>query len=178
MKTRPRKTVEDYLQLPEDVRAELIDGELYVTPAPTSRHQEIVGNVYAMVREFARRGAGKAFVAPVDVLLASGEVVQPDVLFVSTARLAIVTESVRGAPDLVIEVISSTSQERDRIVKRGLYARGGVSEYWLVEEATRSVEVLVLDGQAYRAHGFFEIEDIVTSPALEGLEVAVADVFE
>ena len=92
------------------------------------------------------------YIAPFDVVLSDTDVVQPDILFVSNERMGIVTEdNIQGAPDLVIEILSPSTAERDRTFKRSLYARHGVREYWLVDPDARSVEVLVL------GEGHFEI---------------------
>ena len=179
LKSRPRKTVEDYMSLPDDVRVELIEGEFFVTPSPSYRHQNVVGYLYRTLHAFVEpRALGKVCLSPLDVILPSGEVVQPDVLFVSGERLAILQDRVRGIPDLVIEVVSESAPERDRIVKRDVYARNGVDEYWLVELVTQSVEVLTINDTAYTPHGYFEINDTLTSPKLPGLDVPVADIFE
>jgi Uma2 family endonuclease len=106
-KARPRKTIEDFMSLPEGVRAELIDGELIMSPSPRPFHQDVVGNIFALLRQFAlSRHLGRVYVAPLDVHLPSGDVVEPDVLFISSENLNIVKDWIRGAPDLVIEVIS------------------------------------------------------------------------
>ncbi len=178
IKTRPRKTVDDYMHLPEGVRAELIEGELFMTPSPKEPHQNASGNLFAALRDFVRaRRLGKVYAAPFDVHLPSGDIVQPDVVFVSSARADIVRDWVRGTPDLLIEVLSPEGAERDRIIKRGLYARNGVTEYWIVDAQGRSVEVLTLSGDRYSPHGYFEAGDKVVSPLLPGLELSVADIF-
>jgi len=164
---RPRKTKEDYLALPDDVRAELIDGELYVTPAPEVAHQRAVARLWRTLQDYAAaRDAGEAFVSPCDVHLPSGDVVQPDVLFVTHANAGIVREHVHGVPDLVVEVLSPSRPERDRFVKRALYERNRVPEYWVVDPEERSVEVLHLEGAAFVLAGWFTDDDVVVSPSL------------
>jgi Uma2 family endonuclease len=172
--SRPRKTVEDYLALPDDVRAELIDGELYVTPSPEADHQRVV---LCLGRRLARyveaHACGEVFVAPLDVHLPTGDVVQPDVLFVSTARSDICRRWIHGAPDLVVEVLSPTHAERDRAVKRALYARSGVAEYWIVDPQERSIEVLRLAGESYEPAGWFRPGETLVSACFPGLVVAL-----
>ena len=107
-----------------------------------------------------------------------GDIVQPDLIFVSTRNGHIIQDWVRGAPDLLIEVLSPTNAERDRIVKRDLYARSGVAEFWLVDDATKTVEVLTLAGDRYAPHGYFEPTDTIESTVLAGLGLSVHDVFE
>lgn len=167
------------MKLPEGVRAELIEGELFMSPSPKERHQKLVGNVYVALRSFVdAKGLGQIRVAPLDVHLPSGDIVQPDVIFVAQANLSIVREWIRGVPDLLVEVLSPEGRERDRIVKRDLYARNGVREYWLVDGEAPSVEVLTLKSGVYAPHGYFEMEDAVTSSLLPGLSVPVRQVLE
>lgn len=178
VRTKPRKTVDDYFQLPDDVRAELIEGEFFVTPSPTSRHQRIVGNLFVLLRDVvSTHSLGELFVSPLDVVLPSGDVVQPDLLFVATANLSIVQDRIRGVPDHVVEVVSQTAPERDRIVKRDLYARNGVKEYWVVDEERRNVEVYVLNETSYGAPGLFEASDVIESTVLAEISFPVAAIF-
>ncbi|MCZ6792971.1 MAG: Uma2 family endonuclease, partial [Planctomycetota bacterium] len=120
-KTRPLKTVADYLSLDDERRVELIAGDFFVTPSPTCRHQRIVGNVSRALDEHVRaRSLGEVYFAPHDVAGGKDDVEQPDVLFVSSGRTEIFQDRVRGVPDLLVEVVSDSGAERDRIVKRDL----------------------------------------------------------
>jgi len=176
--SRPSKTVEDYLALPDDVRAELIGGEFYVPPAPTARHQDIVGQIYRCLADFAERtGAGRAYIAPLDVHLDSGDIVQPDVLFITSQNMDRVGDWIRGAPDLAVEVISPLHAARDRLVKRGLYARNGIPATWIVDPADRTIEVLRLEGDVYGPEHYFQDEETLTSPRLPGLRIPLPKVF-
>ena len=175
---RPPKTVDDYMALPDDVRAELIGGELYVTPSPTSGHQTVLQELHlALAPPVKARSLGRVFFAPLDVHLPTGDIVQPDVLFVREANAAIGQDWIRGVPDLVVEVISTTHAERDRIVKRRVYEQAGVPEYWLVDPGSRSVEVFRLEAGAYRPAGYLEGRGTVRSPLLPGVEVEVEGLF-
>lgn len=140
-----RITWHDVLTMPEDGnRYEAIGGELYVTPPPKNRHQWILTNLLiALVDLLMKPGHGRVFTAPIGVEFpGSDEGVQPDILFVSKQRLAIVTEDwIRGAPDLVIEILSPSTARRDRTVKRELYRRHGVAEYWIVDPDAKQVEL-------------------------------------
>ena len=138
-------TWQDVQQLPDDGnRYEAIEGELYVTPAPSLRHQRISKRLeralYALVED---SGLGEVLHAPVGVEFpATGEGVQPDILVISRARSAILADPwVRGAPDFVIEILSPTTARRDREVKRKLYERQGVQAYWIVDPEAAAVEV-------------------------------------
>lgn len=178
LKEKPRKTLDDFRKLPEGVRAELIEGELFMSPSPRERHQRAVLNLGMRLQAFANaRSLGRVYVAPFDVHLPTGDVVEPDLLFVSSERLGIISDWVRGAPDLAIEVLSPENPERDRIVKRALYARAGVREYWIVDPQERSVESFALDGTAFTAVGFFREGERVMSPLLAGLDLPIAEIF-
>lgn len=176
---RPPKTRADLEALPEDVRAELIRGEIYVTPSPSDAHQRVSLRLAVFLDDWARsQRAGAVRYAPLDVHLPTGDVVQPDLVFVSTENLAIMQpDGIHGAPDLAVEIVSSAHPERDRIVKRALYAQAGVVEYWIVELEQRAIEVLRLDGGDYVPAGWFREGHVLTSPPRPGLDVPVAEVF-
>lgn len=177
-RSRPRKTVEDYLALPDDVRAELIDGDLYVTPSPRPRHQDAVGRIYQALLAWAdATGAGAVYVAPLDVHLPSGDVVQPDVLLVRDERASLADDAVRGCPDLLVEVVPAGGGLRDRVVKRDLYARNGVPAYWIADPGEHSLEVLRLEGSTYRAQAYLTGEDVFEVPTMPGLRLPLASIF-
>jgi Uma2 family endonuclease len=177
-KAKPRKTVEDYMRLPEGTRAELIEGEILMSPSPRKHHQNAVLNLGMILKNHARSArAGEVFIAPFDVHLPGDSVVQPDVVFVATPNLAIVRDWIYGAPDLLVEVVSPDGVERDRLVKRRLYAESGVREYWLVDPEERTVEVLTLAGTGWVPQGYFKSTDVLISPTLPGLALPLGDVF-
>lgn len=171
---------EDYKSLPESEtrRYELLRGELVMTPSPSTHHQRIVRNLLELLNEFIQANQlGEVYTAPLDVVLGE-DVVQPDLLFISHQRAGIIQpEEIRGAPDLVIEILSPSTAERDRTYKRTLYARHGVQEYWLVDPETKSIEVLSLDKSGYRTSGCFEGKQPVASPLLAGLTMRPDQVF-
>ena len=138
-------TWQDVQQLPDDGhRHEAIEGELHATPAPSIRHQRVSQKLeQELLRLLEAPGHGIVIDAPVGVEFPStGEGVQPDIVFVSSARTHIIADAaIRGAPDLVVEILSPTTERRDRGVKRKLYERQGVLEYWIVDLETETVEV-------------------------------------
>ena len=138
-------TWQDVQQLPDDGhRHEAIEGELHVTPAPSIRHQRVSQKLeQELLRLLEAPGHGIVIDAPVGVEFPStGEGVQSDIVFVSSARTHIIADAaIRGAPDLVVEILSPTTEQRDRGVKRKLYERQGVLEYWIVDLETETVEV-------------------------------------
>ena len=128
-------TYEDYLKTSDDERWELLDGELVMAPAPNMPHQGAQARLGSRLLVFAEeRNLGRVYFSPTDVVLSDTNVVQPDLLFVSRQREQILTHAnIQGAPDLAVEIRSPSTDERDRIVKRRLYAEHGVKEYWLVD---------------------------------------------
>jgi len=175
---RPRKTIQDLLALGEDVRAELIEGEIYVAAALNSRHQGIVVELtFRLHGHVKAHGLGRVFVAPLDVYLPTGDVVEPDLVFVSAARGEMIGRDIRGAPDLVVEVVSPGNPERDRLVKRLLYECNGVAEYWIIEPDDEAIEVLRLVDGAYQPAGYLRGDARLTSPLLPDFESRVGDLF-
>lgn len=172
-------TIDDLMNLPPEVRAELIEGELFMSPAPGARHQEIVANLTSAMSPFVRtRKLGKIYPAPIDVVLSPKVVLQPDLVFVSSGQLDKVATRIECAPDLVVEILSPSTDVRDRVVKRDLYGRHGVREYWLVDPETRTVEVLKRQGDSLVLHAVFEEDDAVASTVLTDLNLRVQTVFE
>jgi Uma2 family endonuclease len=175
-----RVTLDRYLQGRETMRPrELAYGVLREPPAPSFHHQVIVGRLHVRLERHVRRlGAGRVALSPVDVVLdiANALVVQPDLVFISQARLAICTEQIWGAPDLVIEVLSSGTRRHDSTVKLGWYRRYGVRECWLVDPVTCEITVFELEGETQRSCSFSGAAR-VRSAVLPRLSVRAADVF-
>ena len=173
-------TYEDYQHTPDDQRYELLDGELIMAPASNLGHQRIGTQLGWRLAQFvAERGRGEVFFAPCDVVLSNTDVVQPDLLFVSheRAHLLLGGANVLGAPDLVVEILSPSTAGRDRTLKRGLYAKHGVREYWLVDPDARTVTVLRLDGGAFEVVGLYGEGQTMTSPTLEGFTADLNEIF-
>ena len=172
-------TYADYRNAPEDKRYELLDGELVVSPAPKEVHQRVLGNLYLELSLFVReRHVGRVYLSPFDVVLTDTDVVQPDLLFVSNERAGIVTEdNARGGPDLVIEILSPSTAERDLTFKRALYARHGVTEYWLVDTDARTIEVLALGEQDFVRVQRYVAGERLTSPVLAGFSLDTSKIF-
>lgn len=174
-------TYEDYLELPNDRnRYEILEGELEVNPAPNVAHQRAVVNLsYLLVAYTRTRHLGEVLVAPTDVILSDITIVQPDLLFVSSARASIVLpQHVRGAPDLVVEVISPTSEKTDRELKRQIYARYGVRCYWLVDPAARMITAFALDGDQYRQVATASGDEMFRAAPLADLDIRLAEVWD
>ena len=154
-------------ELPETNQpVELWNGEIIMSPAPHPDHQTIVLNFAATLQAFvAASRLGKVFVSPVDVVLTPRRVVQPDVLFIAKGRLDIIGSFIGGAPDLVMEVISAGSWQRDRIQKKALYEQAGVAEYWIIDPDAATIEVFALIKRAYElgATSYFRKPDKLES---------------
>ncbi len=173
-----RFTYSDYCLLPEDKRYELIGGDLYMAPAPLTRHQVILLNLALLIGPFVRQhNMGLFLPAPVDVIFSDEDVLQPDLLFVAADREGILTErACEGAPDLVIEILSPSTSQRDRQLKRKVYANYGVKEYWLVDPETDSIQVLRLGEADFSDCGNFGSGGHISTPLLPRLEVLVSEV--
>lgn len=142
--SHPALTYEDFLRFPDDGRRyEIIGGELFVTPAPISRHQIVVKNIAFILGPHVEACRGAQILwAPLAVVLSRHDVFQPDLLVILPERASIVKEDgIHGAPDLVVEVLSPSTEERDRGIKLVAYARFGVGEYWIVDPEARRIEV-------------------------------------
>ena len=178
-KTRLRRTYADYLTTPEDKRYELLDGELLMTPAPNEPHQRFQAELgIRLGLHIKEKKIGRIYFAPTDVLLSDTDVVQPDLLFVSNERSRIITPAgIQGAPDLVVEILSPATAERDTGYKRALYAQHGVKEYWIVSADAGAITVLLLGDDDYEVVGAFGEGDTLTSPTLEGFRLEVDEIF-
>ena len=172
-------TYADYLRTADDERYELLSGELVMSPSPKEIHQYILGRLFLRLGTFIYgRNLGKVYCSPFDVVLSDTDVVQPDLLFVSNSRESIITEeNVRGAPDLVVEILSPATAERDRTVKLDLYARYGVREYWIVDPDDKKITVLVRGESRFEVVGIYEAEESLRSPTLAGFSIALREIF-
>ena len=174
-----KRTYEDYCATADDKRYELLNGDLMMVPAPNRKHQWVLGRLHIELGRFTQEhGLGEVYVAPFDVVLSDTDVVQPDLLFISRAREHTITdENVRGAPDLVIEVLSPSTADRDVGCKHDLYSRHGVLEYWIVDPMARTVAVhRQRDGRLELA-GTFGRRGSLATALLPGLELELDDIF-
>ena len=173
-------TYEDYCAAPADNRYELLGGELIMVPAPDIKHQTVQVKLTTRLGLFIEgRALGTLLTAPCDVLLSDSNVVQPDLLFVSREREHLLSdgEKVRGAPDLVVEILSPSTADKDRGSKRELYGRHGVAEYWLVDPIAETVSIHRQRGSVLAATDTFSRRQTLRSALLAGLELRLDDVF-
>ena len=179
--TARKLTCEDLWAIPDDgKRYELIDGEVYVSPSPTTKHQKVVGNLHFLLRaHIESRGLGEIYLAPLDVVFDEHNVVQPDLLYISKERRSIITPVfIHGAPDLLIEVLSPSKAAYDRETKSRLYAREGVKEVWFPDPRNDTMEVLNLtpEGQ-YAVTQRLSGDEAVRSSVLPDLELNLKEIF-
>ena len=174
-----KRTYEDYCAIADDKRYELLGGDLMMVPAPNIKHQRVLGRLHIELARFTREhGVGEVFVAPCDVVLSDTDVVQPDVLFISRARAHTITdENVRGAPDLVIEILSPSTADRDVGYKHHVYSRHGVLEYWIVDPLVETVAVHRQGEGRLQLAGTFGRRDRLGTALLEGLQLDLDDIF-
>jgi len=158
-----RLTYRDYLQLPPGPRYELLGGEVLVMDSPSTLHQTILMRLaHALYTQLECAGKGRVFVAPLDIVLSEHDVVQPDLIWVAQDRLSLIEDQcIRGAPSLVVEVLSPSTEQRDREPKRELYGRAGVREYWLIDAQAGTLDVAVLDGGRLVTRGCYSEDDTV-----------------
>jgi len=181
---RVKLTYEDLLNFPDDGRRhELIDGEHYVTPSPGSSHQLIAGNLFFLLRLYLReRPLGIVMLAPFDVVLTDFDVVEPDLLYFTSARfLEVVTSRcAQGPPDLAVEILSPGTRRKDELTKRKLYEARGIAEYWVVDPELETIKAYRLAGARYERAAELSLEaaDALTSPVFPGLALSLAEIFK
>ena len=177
-----RFTYQDYLGFPDDGRRhELVDGEHIVTPAPNVRHQELAGRLFLALGNYLQsHPTGRVYFAPLDVILSDTDIVQPDILFVSNERSEVVGNSIHGAPDLVVEIVSPSSRRADEVTKRRLFDRFAVREYWVVDPEIEVVKIYrrAAGGAFARAAELSREEDgVLGTPLLPGFSLGLAELF-
>lgn len=175
-----RLTYDDYCEIPTGhQRYELVGGAIRVVPSPSVVHQEILRRVLiALSRWVEEHDLGKVYPAPLDVVLSEHDVVQPDLLFVFRSRLDIIKEdSIRGAPDLIVEILSPSTSQWDREVKRPLYIRFGVQEVWLVDPEGCSVEVVAVRDDSGSSPPVYGLGTTLESLVLPGFVLGIDALF-
>ena len=175
-------TYDDFVHFPNDgKRHEIIDGEHYVTPSPNTRHQAISRNLLVSIAVYLKQHpVGEVFGAPFDVVLSDLDVVEPDLLYVSRERLDVLTaDHVRGAPDLVVEILSPGTRRTDEITKRKLYERFGVQEYWVVDPELDTIKVYRRGESGFAQPTELSVErnEALTTPLLPNWSAPLRDVF-
>jgi Uma2 family endonuclease len=176
-----RLTYEDFCLLPDDgKRYEIIDGELFVTPSPRTLHQKVVTQLaYYLSALLKENPLGQVFVAPLDVVFSDFDVVEPDLVYVSRERASVLTEkNIQGAPDLVVEVLSETTEKRDLTLKLRLYARYGVKEYWIINPMPISGKICRRQGDRLELVSTLQADDSLTSLLFPGFSLPLRKLVE
>lgn len=181
-----RHMYSEYCNWPDDERWELIDGEVFaMTPAPTPQHAEVITRLLWELGDYFRKGPCKVFTSPFDVRLPKGEeedeevetVVQPDILIVCDER-KIDKKGCRGAPDIVVEVISPSTASYDQIRKRRLYERAGVKEFWIIHPDDRLAVVFRREEDGiFGKSEYYEAESKMEVQLFPGLIIDFSQVF-
>lgn len=169
-----------YAALPDDgKRYEIVSGVLFLSPSPSIPHQRVVGRFFRYLSHYVEdAGLGIVLEAPTDVELSPKNVFQPDVFVILNAGLKKVKEShVVGAPDLVVEVASPSTAIDDRNRKYHIYAQAGIPEYWIADPATKTVEVLILEGGEYQSLGIFRGKATIPSKVVPTMAEVRVELF-
>ncbi len=156
----PRTMLEVYQGLPEGTLAQLINNQIYMSPAPSSTHQIVLGKVFSQLLNFAEnKNLGQVLVAPIDVFLNRKNAYQPDIIFIANANLSGLKErGFFGATDLIIEILSPATWRFDKEEKKDEYERSGVKEYWMIDPADKSAEGFYLQDNEYLSIGMRKAE--------------------
>ena len=177
----PRVSFAELCQWPEDGRRyELYDGEVIVVPAPLPRHQRVAQHIGGVLTEYERATGGIVFSVPIDIVLTRFDVLQPDVVFFRKERCHLLNmmQATEVPPDLAVEVLSRSTERRDRGRKMELLARSGVPEYWIVDPIANVLEIYKLQENGYELVAHCGETDQVHSPTLTGLAFDARRVFE
>jgi len=182
-RTRRRQllTYDDYLTFPDSdgIRKEIIEGELFMSPAPSIKHQSILRNLFRILDKFIMENdLGEVFFAPCDVIFSNINIFQPDLLFISKMNYQILTTlNIQGAPDLIIEILSPSTIDNDRVFKKLVYQKFGVKEYWIVDPQEEIIEVWALKDARFQLHQKAKKTQKFKSKLLEDLELDLSLIF-
>lgn len=149
-----------------------------MVPSPNESHQHILAYIFNCVFNHVRKNKlGYVYCAPFDVLFSEEDIVQPDIIFVSNKKKKIITkDNINGAPDLLVEILSPSTSKRDTGIKKKLYARHGVREYWIVDPAREMVDVFRLQGREFESKRY-GVQDFLCSSAINDLSIEVKEIF-
>jgi len=174
-------TYDDYLTFPDSdgIRKEIIEGELFMSPAPSIKHQSILRNLFRILDKFIMENdLGEVFFAPCDVIFSNINIFQPDLLFISKMNYQILTTlNIQGAPDLIIEILSPSTIDNDRVFKKLVYQKFGVKEYWIVDPQEEIIEVWALKDARFQLHQKAKKTQKFKSKLLEDLELDLSLIF-
>jgi Uma2 family endonuclease len=173
-------TVKDYRDLPEaGPRYQLIEGDLFMAPAPNRFHQDISRNIeFILVSYLKKHRSGVVYNAPFDVYLNDINVFQPDIVYISKRNSRVLTDAgVEGTPDFVVEILSPKTAKFDLEPKRHVYAKAGVEEMWIVDPVKQTVAVYRLREDSEKPRITLGVSDTYSTSVFEGLCFKIADFF-
>ncbi|MGH2331193.1 Uma2 family endonuclease [Thermoanaerobacter mathranii] len=179
-------TYDDYQNWPDEQRIELINGQIYLLAPPSRIHQKIVIEIATQFHNYLRNKKCEVYVAPFSVRFPAGNeksdkeiktVVEPDIVIICD-KLKLDEKGCKGAPDLIVEVISPSTGRKDKIEKFNLYERHGVKEYWIVEPDLKIISVFTLqENNRYGRPEVYTDENKIKVSIFEDLEINLKDVF-
>ena len=176
---KTKSTYSDYLKTPEGGKFQLIDGEIIEMPSPKSIHQQILVLLSSeFIQKVHKKKEGVVFVAPMDVYLSETETYQPDVFIILNENTSIIEENrIKGAPDLVVEILSPTTAYYDLRHKKNIYEKSGVKEYWILDPIQKILEIYSNKENKFFLQSEYKQTDIAKSPLIQDLEINLAEVF-
>ena len=185
--TQPRKkrdlllTYDDYVTFPDSdgIRKEIIEGELFMTPAPSIKHQSISKTIFRLLDDYVtQHNLGEVWYAPCDIIFSNINIIQPDIFYISNENHEILTAlNIKGAPDLIIEILSPSTIENDRIYKKLVYEKYGVKKYWIVDPQEEIIEVWSLQDDRFQLVQKAGKNQKLNSKLLEDFELDLSLVF-
>ncbi len=179
-RVKTRLSAAEFFEMPESTQPiELIGGEVIMSPTPVPGHQNIVGNVFIILKRIAQKQGGKAYVSPLEAYLDDGNVVQPDVMWIAPdSRCRVGEKHLHGVPDLVVEVLSPSTAKYDKSTKFRLYETHGAREYWVIEPVGAYIEVWRLEEERFALLGVYGTDDeTFASAVLGGQSIEVSEIF-
>ncbi len=173
-----KMTALEYEKLPEGPPQQLIDGEIIMTPSPSFYHQRIVLKLATIFENFVvTNNLGVVNASPIDVYLKEDEVYQPDIIFISNEQKKIIGRTVKGAPDLVVEILSPSNAYYDLTHKKNIYEETGVKEFWVVDPEGKTVEIYENINNTFIPFSKARISGTVNSKTLAGLKIEIDKLF-
>jgi len=184
-KTERQWTYGDYFKWDDGARYELIDGEVYLmSPAPSTKHQRVSGAIYSVLKNGLSNGQCDVFYAPFDVRFPDADEADEDVATVLQPDLVVICDQskldergCKGAPDLIVEILSPSSFNLDFKLKLSVYERSGVKEYWIVDPINEAVFFFMLKDGVYQRPIVYGKHETFRSILFEGIEVNLIEVF-
>ncbi|MEM6980505.1 MAG: Uma2 family endonuclease [Planctomycetota bacterium] len=177
--SQTKLTYNEYCLFPDDGRRhEIIDGEHFMNPAPSTYHQTVSRRLqYFLYTAIELPGLGQVFNAPIDLQFSPYDVVQPDLVVVMNDRKIITPAKIKGVPNLTIEILSPSSEQHDRELKFSLYERHHVDEYWIVDPLDHKIQQSVLDANRKRYETSLHSDAIATATITPTVEIALTEVW-